>query len=118
MLLKIVIREFPCGPVVRTRYFHCHGLGSIPGQGTKILQAIQQGQKKKKNPSLLLIWKKCKLVRLYLKKKKKKNALQEATLNLSEEKVSQCLPLIHIEMAVLSLRGQQRRGESSLGSGF
>ena len=32
-------REFPGGPVVRTRRFHCHGLGSIPGWGTKIPQA-------------------------------------------------------------------------------
>ena len=48
MLLKLVIREFPCGPVVRTRYFRCHGLGSIPDQGTKILQAIQQGKKTQK----------------------------------------------------------------------
>ena len=55
MLLKIVIREFPCGPVVRTRYFHCHDLGSIPGQGTKILQAIQQGQKKKKKKTFIII---------------------------------------------------------------
>ena len=29
-------REFPGGPVVRTRRFHCRGPGSIPGQGTKI----------------------------------------------------------------------------------
>ena len=48
----------------------------------------------------------------------KKTALQEATPNLPQEKVSQCLSLICLEMAVLSLRGQQRRGESSLGSGF
>ena len=31
--------EFPGGPVVRTRRFHCRGPGSIPGWGTKILQA-------------------------------------------------------------------------------
>ena len=31
--------EFPGGSVVRTCCFHCHGLGSIPGWGTKILQA-------------------------------------------------------------------------------
>ena len=28
--------------------FHCHGPGSIPGQGTEILKATQHGQKKKK----------------------------------------------------------------------
>ena len=39
-------REFPGGPVVRTLRFHCPGL--MPGQGTKIPQAVQHGQKKKK----------------------------------------------------------------------
>ena len=24
--------------------FHCHGPGSIPGQGTEILKAVQHGQ--------------------------------------------------------------------------
>ena len=36
------IREFPGGPVVRTRPFHCRGLGSIPGQGTEIPQATRR----------------------------------------------------------------------------
>ena len=27
--------------------FHCHGRGSIPGQGTEIPQDVQSGQKKK-----------------------------------------------------------------------
>ena len=40
-------REFPGGPVVRTWCFHCCGLGSMPGQGTEILQATWHGQKKK-----------------------------------------------------------------------
>ena len=39
MLKKRVDREFPGGPVVRTRCFHRGSLGSIPGQGAKILQA-------------------------------------------------------------------------------
>ena len=43
------IRELPGGPVVRTWCFHCWGPGSIPGQGTKILQAMWHGQKKKKS---------------------------------------------------------------------
>ena len=30
--------------MVRTQRFHCHGLGSIPGRGTKILQASPRGQ--------------------------------------------------------------------------
>ena len=38
--------EFPGGPVVRTRHFHCWGPGSIPGQETEIPQASQCRQKK------------------------------------------------------------------------
>ena len=34
--------------MVRTPPFHWGGLGSVPGQGTKILQVIQCGKKKKK----------------------------------------------------------------------
>ena len=37
--------EFSGSPVVRTQHFHCGGLGSIPGQGTRIPQATQHGQK-------------------------------------------------------------------------
>ena len=33
-------REFPDGTVVKTQCFHCWGLCSIPGWGTKILQAV------------------------------------------------------------------------------
>ena len=32
--------------MVRTQNIHCHGLGSIPGQGTKILQAVWHSQKR------------------------------------------------------------------------
>ena len=40
--------EFLGGAVVRTRHFHCHGpWGSIPGRGSKILQAKWCGQKQK-----------------------------------------------------------------------
>ena len=38
-------RELAGGPVVRTPCFHCWGLGSIPGERTKILQAAWHGQK-------------------------------------------------------------------------
>ena len=41
-------REFPGSPVVRTPCFHCRGLGSVLGQGTKIPQAAQCSQKEKK----------------------------------------------------------------------
>ena len=34
--------------VVRILGFHCHGPGSISGQGTKILQAAWQKKKKRK----------------------------------------------------------------------
>ena len=33
--------------MVRILGFHSHGLSSIPGQGSEILQAVQHGQKKK-----------------------------------------------------------------------
>ena len=41
--------EFPGRLVVWIRRFHCHGPGSIPGQGTEISQAIRRGQKNKQN---------------------------------------------------------------------
>ena len=31
--------EFPGSPVVRIQCFHCQGPGSIPAQGTEVLQA-------------------------------------------------------------------------------
>ena len=46
---KMYIGELPGGPVVRTLQFHCHGLGSIPGQETKIPQDSQYRQKKDEN---------------------------------------------------------------------
>ena len=39
--------------MVRTRRFYCRGLGSIPGRGTKILQAARCGQKHKINKFFL-----------------------------------------------------------------
>ena len=48
--------NFPGGPVVKTLHFQCRGTGSIPGPGTKILQAMQQGQKKK-GKKKLTFWK-------------------------------------------------------------
>ena len=41
-------QEFPGGPVVRTLHFQCHGLASIPSQGTKIPQAVAICVAKKK----------------------------------------------------------------------
>ena len=35
---KIIFpHDFPGSPVVKTLHFHCRGMSSIPGQGTKIL---------------------------------------------------------------------------------
>ena len=39
----------PDGLVVRILGFHCHGLGSIPGGGTGIPQALCCAQNKKKD---------------------------------------------------------------------
>ena len=43
--------DFPGDPVVKILCFHCTagGVGSIPGQGTKILHAASCGQKLKIN---------------------------------------------------------------------
>ena len=38
------MREFPGGPVVRTLWFHCQDLDSVPGWETKILQAARHSQ--------------------------------------------------------------------------
>ena len=40
--------KFPGGPVLRTQHFHCRGPGSIPGRGTKILQAMLCRKKERK----------------------------------------------------------------------
>ena len=38
---KNLLRYFHRGPVVKTVHFHHRGMGLIPGQGTKILPAMQ-----------------------------------------------------------------------------
>ena len=43
-------REFPSRPVVSTRHSHCHGLGSVPRQGTK--DPASHGERpKQQNPN-------------------------------------------------------------------
>lgn len=42
------IGELLGGPVVRSRRFHYHGSGSVPGWGTDISQATWCGQKENK----------------------------------------------------------------------
>ena len=46
--VKNLDRGFPGGPVVKTRTSKAGIVGSIPGWGTEILQAVQHNQKKKK----------------------------------------------------------------------
>ena len=46
--IKLYLREFPGGLVVRILGFHCHGSGSVPGQGTEIPQAAWHDQKKRR----------------------------------------------------------------------
>ena len=41
-------RDFPGGPVVKTLTSTAGGMGSIPGQRTKILHALESKSKKKK----------------------------------------------------------------------
>jgi len=48
VVLKINCRDFSGGPVIKTRSPPIGGIGSIPGQGTKILHVMWRGQKKKK----------------------------------------------------------------------
>ena len=47
-------QDFPGGRVVRTLCFHCRGPGSVPGWGTKILEAAQPKKKEKKRPKCFL----------------------------------------------------------------
>ena len=44
---KMLYREFPGSPVIRTLDSAAGGLGSIPDNGTKILQATWHGQIKR-----------------------------------------------------------------------
>ena len=44
-MINNLIRDFSGCPVVRTPHSHCLGPGSIPGQGTRIPQAMQLSQK-------------------------------------------------------------------------
>ena len=41
--IKISMREFPGGQVIRTQHFHCQGPRFNPSQGTKILQGELRG---------------------------------------------------------------------------
>ena len=36
------LRDFPCGPVVKNLPFNAGDVGSVPGEGTKILRATEQ----------------------------------------------------------------------------
>ena len=45
ILVKYWRRDSPGGPLVKTPHFHCRGLGSVPGQGTKIPHVMPGGEK-------------------------------------------------------------------------
>ena len=49
----MAVLEFPGGPVVRTRHFHCRGWGSIPGWGTKIPHAGDAAKKIKQKKTVM-----------------------------------------------------------------
>ena len=66
---NVLGREFPGGPELRTWCVHFWGTGLIPGQGTKILQALQCWKKKKKKKKKKKIKKRKERIR---KKQKKK----------------------------------------------
>ena len=57
------VGEFPGGPAVRTWHFHCCGLGSIPGQGTRIPKAVlwwdQTNKQTKKKAKAKVGWDEC-----------------------------------------------------------
>ena len=42
------MKDFSGGPVIKTLYFHCRGVCSMPDQGTTILHAEQDGENEKK----------------------------------------------------------------------
>ena len=52
---KSRVRDFPGGPAVRVPCSHCRGPGFIPGGGTKLPQAVQCSQKKKKKKSRVIL---------------------------------------------------------------
>ena len=56
LLFKKRLREFPNGIVVRIPGFQYCGLGSVPGWGTKILQAVWGTPPKKKKRDRLEMW--------------------------------------------------------------
>ena len=47
-IISNLLKDFPGTPVVKTPCFQCRGVGSIPGQGTKIPHAMQYVAKKEK----------------------------------------------------------------------
>ena len=46
---KCYFTDTPGGPVVKTLYFHCRGMGSIPGQVTQLPHTVHRGKKIKVN---------------------------------------------------------------------
>ena len=50
LFIKKCKKEFSSGTVVRTQHFHCKGLGSTPGRGTKTLHITWRSQKNPTKP--------------------------------------------------------------------
>ena len=71
-ILRVVGKDFPDGPVVKTLPFNARGVGSIPGGRTKIPHAIGCGQKliKKKRTTFIKSQKKTSIGKDVKKKKK------------------------------------------------
>ena len=82
LTFKIHIQEFPRGPVVRTRCFHCCGPDSIPGGDTKIPQTVQYSQKINNKIHILIF----------------KSYFLRVTLCLYSSEVNQCLDRLSIQM--------------------
>ena len=103
----------PCGPVARTARLHCHGLGSIPVQGTKIPQAPQRNQKFfKKCISLKLIFS-CSLnFSTHFRLTQSKNSINSSSyycypITLSEDKPVFCT--VHSSPLLKSLQSLRRK---------
>ena len=98
------IRDFSGCPVVRTPHSHCLGPGSIPGQGTRIPQAMQLSQKQinsSKSHKKSRVW-----GRDSFKKKKKKNRLilAEKKVKVTHSCQTLCDPMDYIAHGILQAR--------------
>ena len=68
------VGSFPGSPVAGTLCFHCRGMGSTPGWGTKISHAAPCSQKKKKKLE--------KLIKIKVKISRKEEIIEEGQKSL------------------------------------